>query len=134
MLATLAISSLVLIGVACSLIFLAIALGGCHDAALEQHRVRASGDVLQSFVDNRLRQNGRGGRAVSGDVVGLGRGFLEKLRAHVFIRVVEFDFLGNGHAVVSHGWRAELLVERDVAPLGTERRCDRIGELIHAAL
>src|SRR5690606_20403196 len=51
-----------------------------EDTALEQHRVRASGDVLQAFVDGCLRQNGCRGRAVACDVVGLGGGFLQKLR------------------------------------------------------
>ena len=79
-------------------------------------------------------RHGRGRRAVTSDIVGLGRGFLQKLRAHVFIRVVKFDLLGDGHAVVSDRRRAELLVQRNVAPLRSQRRRYGIGEFIDTAL
>src|SRR6266540_919267 len=39
------------------------------DAALQRHRVCAGGDVLQALADDRLRQHGRGRRAVACDVV-----------------------------------------------------------------
>ena len=64
--------------------------------------------------------------AVAGNVLGLGRRFLEQLRAHVLERVVELDVLGDGHAVVGDGGRAVLLVERDVAALGAERGFDGV--------
>src|SRR5207244_10934261 len=37
-------------------------------------------------------------------------------------------------ALVGDGWRAELLVERDVAALGAERRLDRVGHGVDAVL
>ena len=43
-------------------------LDGGLDAALETHRVRARGDVLETLADDRLRQHGRRGGAVAGDV------------------------------------------------------------------
>ncbi len=95
-------------------------VGAQIDALLQQHRVRAGGDVAESLVNDRLRQHGRGGGAVTGHVVGLGGRFLEKLRAHVRERILELDLLGHGHAVMRDGRRAELLVERDVAALRTE--------------
>ena len=58
-------------------------LGAELDALLEQHRVRAGGDVAQALVDDGLGEHGGGGGAVTGDVVGLGGGFLEQLGAHV---------------------------------------------------
>ena len=80
------------------------------------------GDVLEALGDDRLGEH-RGGRgAVAGDVLGLGGGFLEQLRAHVLERVVELDVAGDGHAVMGDGRRAVLLVQRDVAALGAERR------------
>ena len=117
MVATWAISSRPLTGVAAAWMASDDGLGGLVEAALHLHRVGAGGDVLQTLVHDRLGQHGGGGGAVAGDVVGLGRGFLEKLRAHVLERIVELDVLGDGDAVVGDGRRAVLLVEGDVAAL-----------------
>ena len=104
------------------------------DAALEIHRVGAGGDVLQAGVDERLGEHGRGGRAVPGDVVGLGRDRLDQLRAEVLVRVDELDLAGDGDAVVGDDRRAEGLVEDDVAPARAERDLDRVGQLVDTAL
>ena len=85
-------------------------------------------------MHDRLGENGRGRRAVTGDVVGLGGGFLQELRAHVRERVLELDLLGDGHAVVGDGRGAVLLVERDVAALGAERGLDRVRQGVHTLL
>ena len=106
---------------------------GLLDAALQLHRVGAGDDVLGALTEDRLRQHGRGGGAVAGDVGRLARDFADHLRAHVLERILEFDFLGDGHAVLGDGGGAELLVEDDVAALGTERHLDGIGELVDAA-
>ena len=84
--------------------------------------------------DHGLAEHDRGGGAVAGDVVGLGRDLLEELRAHVLERIVELDVAGDGHAVVGDGRRAELLVEDDVAALGADRHLDRVGEAVDAPL
>ena len=104
------------------------------DADLHLHRVRAGGDVLEALVDDRLGQHGRGRGAVAGDVLGLGRGFLEQLRAHVLERIVELDVARHGHAVVGDGGGAELLVQGDVAALGAEGRLHGVRELVDAVL
>ena len=109
-------------------------LDGLLDAALDDHRVGAGGDVLEALGDDRLAEHDRGGGAVAGDVVGLGRDLLEELRAHVLERVVELDLAGDGDAVVGDRRRAELLVEDDVAALGAERHLDRVGEAVDAPL
>src|SRR5947209_1924974 len=57
------------------------------DAALDEQRVAARGHVPEALTDDGLRQNGRGGGAVAGDVVRLGRDFLDELRGHVLDRV-----------------------------------------------
>ena len=109
-------------------------LDGLLDAALDDHRVGPGRDDAETLGDHRLAEDDRGGRAVAGDVVGLGRDFLEELRAHVLERVVELDVAGDRHAVVGDRRRAELLVEHDVAALRTDRDLDGVGELVDAAL
>src|SRR5690606_33369689 len=43
-------------------------LDGLVDAATDAHRVRAGGDVLQAFAEDRLRQDRRRRGSVTGDV------------------------------------------------------------------
>ncbi len=69
-------------------------------------------------MNDGLGQHGGGGCAVAGDVIGLGGGFLQQLGAHVLIGVFQFDFFGDGHAVVGDGGGAELLIQSYVASLG----------------
>ena len=90
------------------------------DALLEAHRVGAGSDVLQALADDGCAEDGGGGGAVTGDVVGLGGDFLGELGAHVLEGVGELDLLGDGDAVVDDGGRAVLLVEDDVAAAGAE--------------
>src|SRR5690606_16546259 len=48
--------------------------------------------------------------------------------------VLELDVPGDGHAVVGDRRRAPLLVQDDVAPLGTEGHLHRVGEGVDATL
>ena len=134
MAATVAISSLVVMVMACALMFGGQGGDALLDAALEQHGVGAGGHVLQAFGDDGLGQHGRGGGAVAGDVVGLGRGFLQKLRAHVLERILQLDFLGHGHAVVRDGGGAPFLVQGHVAALGAEGGLDGLRQGVNADL
>src|SRR5690606_87338 len=79
-------------------------------------------------------EHGGGGGAVTGGVVGLGRRLLEQLGAHVGEVILELDLLGDGHTIVGHGRRTELLVERDVAPLRAERGLHGIREDVNTLL
>ena len=45
----------------------------------------------------------------------------------------ELDLTGDGHTVVGDGGAAELLVEHDIAALGTKGDLDHVGQLIDAA-
>ena len=108
-------------------------LDGLLDAALELHRVGAGDDVLRALAVDRLRQHRRRRRAVAGRVRRLARDLAHHLRAHVLERILEVDFLGDGHAVLGDGGGAELLVEDDVAALGAERDLHRVGQLVDAA-
>ena len=103
------------------------------DAALQVHRVHAGGNRLGTFADDRLGENGGGGGAVAGDVVGLRGDFAHHLGAHVLELVLELDFLGDGDAVLGGARCAERLVDDDVAALGAEGDLHRVGENVDAA-
>src|SRR3954468_19523209 len=104
------------------------------DAALERERVGPRGDVLQAVADDGLRQDGRGGGAVTGHVVGGGGHLAHQLGALVLEDVLDLDLARDGHAVVRNGRGAELLVEDYVAALGAERDLDCVGNRVDALL
>src|SRR5207244_712412 len=85
-------------------------------------------------ADQRLGQDGRGRRAVTGDVVRLLRDLLDQLGADLLVRVLELDLLGDGDTVVGDRGGAPLLLEDDVPALGAEGHLDGVGELVHPAL
>ena len=85
--------------------------------------------LTPSRIDG-LGQNGRGRGAVTGHIAGLAGDFADQLGAHVFVGVLELDFLGDGHAVLRDRRGAEFLVENRVAALRAERRLHGIGELV----
>ncbi len=105
---------------------------GLVDAALQVHRVHARGHVLHAFADDGLGQHRGGGGAVTSVVAGLGSHFLDHLRAHVGELVLEFDFLGHGHAVLGHGGGAEAALQHHVAAFGAQGDLDRVGQDVHA--
>src|SRR5690606_31694686 len=102
------------------------------DTALEVHRVDASGNVLQAFFNDGLCQHSSGRGAVTSVVGGLGSNFLDQLSADVFELVLQFDFLGHGHAVFGDGRSAEGAVEHNIAALGTHGCLDCVGQNIDA--
>src|ERR1700748_1907151 len=53
------------------------------------------------------------------------------LRAHVLELVLQFDLLGDGHAILGDARRTEGFLDHDVPPLGAERDLDRIRQRIH---
>ena len=111
-----------------------MAVDGQLNAALESAwGSRRTGDVLQAFAEDGLGIHGGGGGAVAGDAAGLGSDFLDHLRAHVFVRVFEFDFLGDGDAVFGDGGRAEGFFDHDVTAGGAEGDFDGAGEFFDAA-
>src|SRR6185437_1046310 len=102
------------------------------DATLQVHRIDTGGHGLEAFLDKRLRQHGGGGGAVTGDVGGLRRGFLDDLRAEVLVLVGQLDLLRDGHAVLGDRRGAEALLEHDVAALRAQGDLDRIGQGVDA--
>ena len=109
-------------------------LGRLLDALLHDHRVRARGHVLQALAHDALSQQGGGGGAVAGHVVGLDGNLAHQLRAHVLKGILQLDFLGDGHAVVGDQRSAELLVQHHVAALGAQGDLYSIGQRVNAGL
>src|SRR4029078_6701665 len=103
------------------------------NAALQVHRVHAGGDRLGAFTHNGAGQHGGGGGAVAGNVVGLTGDFAHHLGAHVFELVGQFDFLGDGDAVLGGARSAEALVDHHIAALGAQGHLDRVGQDVDAA-
>jgi hypothetical protein len=59
---------------------------------------------------------------------------LVKEVADLLVRVLQLDFLGDGHTIVGDRGSAPLLLEHHVAALGAEGYLHGVGELVHAAL
>lgn len=96
--------------------------GRLVDTALEVHRVHAGSNGLVAFVDDGLSQNGGGGGAVAGVIVGTGGNVFDQLRAHVFETVFQFDFFCYGNAVLGDGRSAEALLDDHVTAFRAQGR------------
>ena len=101
-------------------------------AALDVHGVGTGGNVLHALGDKSLGQNGGGGGAVTSCIVGLGGDFANELCAHVLELILQFDFLGDGNAIVGDERAAELLAQHHVAALGAQGDLNGIGQLVDA--
>ena len=112
--------------------FLDGGLDGLVDTALEEDRVGTGGHVLETLAVDTLGEHGRGGRAVTGSVGGLGSDFLYHLSTHVLIGIWELDLFGDGHAVLGDGRRSEFFVDDDVAALGSKGDFHRAREELDA--
>src|SRR5438552_5476786 len=107
---------------------------GLLDADLQQHRVGAGRYVAQPLADDRGGQHNRGGGAVTGDVVGLARDFLDELGPHVLEGVLQLDLLRHRYTVVGDRRGTELLVEYDVTAFGADGNSNRVSDFVDAAL
>ncbi len=106
--------------------------GGRHvDAALQVHRVHASGNRFHAFFNDGLGQNGCGCCTVTRFVVGPGSNFLDHLCAHVFELVFQFDFFRYGYTVFGDARRAKGFVQHNVTAFGAQCDFDGIGKDVH---
>jgi len=102
-----------------------------HYTALKRSRIRTGGHILETFAEDCLGQDRRGRRAIAGDIRRLGSDLPNQLRSHVFIRVLQFDFLRHGNAVFGNGRATVFLVQDDVTSGGSERDFHCFRELFH---
>ena len=103
------------------------------DAALHRHWIGAGSNRLHAFAINCLGENRCSGSTVAGNIRGFGSHFANHLGAHVLQAVLEFDFFGNGNAVLGDGRRTEFLFDDNVAALGAEGNLYCVGKKIDAA-
>src|SRR3546814_13683570 len=82
------------------------------------------------FPYTTLFRSRRGGCAVAGMILRLGRDRPEHLRPHILEFVAQLDFPGDRHAVLGDARRPEAFVDEDVAAFGTERLAAGLGENI----
>ena len=104
---------------------------GCN-TFFENNGVCACGKVFETFFYDSLGKNDRGGGAVACNVVGFGGNFFNKLCAHIFERVFEFDFFCYCNAVVSNERCAEFFVEHNVSAFGSESDFNGIRNYVYA--
>lgn len=104
------------------------------DTAVQLNWVGTSGNVAQALEDERLGEQGCGGGAVTGDVVGLHGHGLHQLCTEVLKRLLDVDVTGDGHAVVGDGGAAEGLGQHNVAAAGAEGDLDCVSKRVNAAL
>ena len=105
-------------------------LHGLVDTTLQVHRVGTSGDILQTYVDDALSQNGSSCGAVTGIVARLRSHALEELCASI----LELHLFGHGHAVLGDLRSTKLLLDNHVATFRAEGYLYCICQLIHAVL
>ncbi len=103
------------------------------DAALDFHGVVTRGDQLDAFAVNGLGQYGSGSGTITGHVRSLGSDFLDQLSAHIFKLAFQFDFLGDGYAVLGDQGSTERTIDHNVTALGTQSNLNSIGQLIDTA-
>jgi len=106
---------------------------GFLDAALQRHGIGAGCDGLDAFAVDGLREDGGGGGAITGNIGSLRGNFADHLGARVLEGLFEFDFLGNGDAVLGDGRRTEFLFNNNVAALGAESDFHSVSESVDAA-
>src|SRR5699024_118249 len=107
-------------------------LGGSLDTLVQLDGVRAGCHVAQTLGDERLGQQGGGGGAVTGDVVGLDCNRLDQLGAEVLEGILNIDVTGDGDAVVGDQRATERLVQDHIAATGAQGDLDGVGQGIHA--
>ena len=107
--------------------FLSHRFAGFLDAVADEDRVGPFLDVIDAPMDDRLGEQGGGGRPVAGRVVGLVGDFVNQLRPHVGVAVLQFDLLGDGDPVIGDKGRAIAFVEDDVAAFRADGELDGVG-------
>ena len=106
-------------------------LGRRLHAAFQRHGIRPGRQIFVCLSVKGLGQDGRGGRAVAGDLGSLAGGLLYELGPEVLGPVRQLDLLGDGYAVLRYGRAAPALVDDGIPAAWAEGRLDRRRQLFH---
>ena len=82
-------------------------------SALEIDGAGAGHDVTHAVGENGVRKDGRGAGAIADDVAGSLGSLTKHLGAEIFFRILEIEFLGDGHPVITDDRRAPVLLNQD---------------------
>ena len=88
------------------------AFGRPIEAALDVDCAGAGHHVAHAVGENGMRQDCRGAGSVTNHVAGLLRRLAEHAGAEIFFRILEIEFLGDGHAVVAHDRRTPFSLDQ----------------------
>ena len=96
-------------------------MGDCFlNPPAHRHRISPCGHILQPFLDHRLGQHRRRGRAITSDVLSFRCHFPHQLGTGIFQGICQFDLLSNRDAIVNDLGCAKLLLQQHVAPLRSQ--------------
>ena len=98
------------------------------NATLQGDGIGAGGHVTQTRLDHGVGQHGGSRGAVTGGVVGFGGSLTNQGHTGVFDVVFQFNFFGDGDAVIDDLGGAKLLFQHHVAALWSEGDCHRLGQ------
>ena len=102
------------------------------DAAFQIHWIHTCSNVFHTFANDGLCQNGSGRGTVTCVVTGFGSDFLDHLCAHVHELVFQFDFLGNGNAILGDGRGAPGAFQNNVSAFRAQCDLDGVCQNIDA--
>ena len=109
-------------------------LDGLVDTTLYIHGVSTGSHVLQTLGNDGLGENGSGGGAVTGIVIGLAGDLLNELGADILEFVLQFHLTGYGHTVLGDVGSTIFLVENYIATFGTKGHLYGVAQLVNAFL
>ena len=104
----------------------------CNPLA-KYHRVCTCCNVLQSFVNDCLCQNGCSCRTVTSCIIGLGCHFSYQLCTHILKGIFQFDILCNGHTVIRYQRCTKFLIQYHISALRTEGNLYGVCQLINTS-
>ena len=98
----------------------------------QRHRIGTRGDVFQTFAIDGLGQNSRRGCAVAGHVARFAGRFLDELRPHVLIGILQLNLLSDGDAVLGNIRTPPALIEHGIPAARPQSRSNRTCQLADA--
>ena len=107
---------------------------GLVDTALQVHGVGTSCHVLQTFANDSLSQYGSSGCTITSIIASLGSHALHQLCTSILEGVCQLNLLCHSNTVLGDVGSTELLLDDNVAALGTESYLYCICQTVHALL